>query len=211
MSPSNCLSPWRTQLTKLIRWATPAWGEEAKGRCGGESKPWGKKVNCVKGSDVKIPPFYNESKQRRFSGFLEPLMSVFLASFAKYFWKRQPQIWFLVALKLMCQPDIAFIAYAVYAVFVFVKNTWSPSSSRRAGEGWSLLMLLWWRSSRTRPTSSTLLERFSKKQIWVNSAIKISQRCRFEDLCNRFSCTQLMLTTFARSSGHFLKSKRLEG
>ena len=91
-------------------------------------------------------------------------------------------------------------------------------------------MLLWWRSSRTRPTSSTLLERFSKKQIWVNSAIKISEhvdgparfsifaestkcirRCRFEDLCNRFSCTQLMLTTFARSSGHFLKSKRLEG
>ena len=37
------------------------------------------------------------------------------------------------------------------------------------------------------------------------------KRCRFEDLCNRFSCTQLMLTTFARSSGHFLKSKRLEG
>ena len=27
----------------------------------------------------------------------------------------------------------------------------------------------------------------------------------------RLSCTQLMLTTFARSSGHFLKSKRLKG
>ena len=82
-----------------------------------QGKMWGwiqtlnKKVNCVKGSNVKNLPFQNESKQRRFSGFLEPLMSVFLASFAKYFWKRQPQIWFLVALKLKCQPDIALVSW----------------------------------------------------------------------------------------------------
>ena len=157
-------------------------------------------------------------------------MSVFLASFAKYFWKRQPQIWFLVALKLKCQPDIGFltllsllftlccICYKILCHLPVVgelgkaEACWCCCDEEAVVHGQHRQHF----SKGFLKSKFELIQRLKFLSTWMvlqdfNFCTKCMKRCRFEDLCNRFSCTQLMLTTIARSSGHFLKSKRLEG